>query len=159
MDLPLDPDLGSDEEPRGAHTKVRVTWGHLALVLAGGTVGTGLRELVTFTAPTVATVPAGTFTVNIVGAFALGTMVEALTRRGDDVGRQRTFRLLVGTGFMGGFTTYSALALEVADLLRNGDVLAAAAYGLTTVVLGAMVAWLGVVFATRLHERGERSAS
>ncbi len=37
----------------------------------------------------------------------LGALLESLARRGPDEGRRRAIRLLVGTGGLGGFTTYS----------------------------------------------------
>src|SRR5699024_11239433 len=54
--------------------------------------------------------PVGTFLANISGAFLLGLLVESLSRRGADHGRRRDLRLLLGTGLLGGYTTYSALA-------------------------------------------------
>ena len=61
--------------------------------------------------------------------------------------RRRQARLLLGTGFLGGFTTYSALAVEADGLLRGGRVGLAVAYALTTVVVGLVASLAGVITA------------
>jgi fluoride exporter len=67
--------------------------------------------------------------------------------RGSDRSHRRADRLLVGTGFLGGFTTYSALAVETDGLLRDGRVAVALTYALTTVVVGLLASLAGVVAA------------
>ena len=57
----------------------------------------------------------------------------------------RVLGLLAGTGFLGGFTTYGALALDCIQLIRHGQIAAAAGYGLGTLVVGAGASWLGTV--------------
>ncbi|PKQ26557.1 MAG: hypothetical protein CVT64_05705 [Actinobacteria bacterium HGW-Actinobacteria-4] len=150
-DLPFDPDLGPDEEPRGEHVKPHYTWRHLGLVALGGTIGTALREAVTLTVPSLGAVPVATLGINVVGAFGLGAVLEALTRRGDDAGSRRTLRLVFGTGLLGGFTTYSALALDTTVLIGDGLWGSAALYALATVVVGAGAAWAGLSAAAAHH--------
>jgi fluoride exporter len=94
-------------------------------------------------------VPVATLGVNVVGAFALGVLLDALSRRGADAGLRRDVRLLVGTGFLGGFTTYSSLAVETDALLRGGQSGLALAYAVGTVVLGAGAAAAGIFVASR----------
>jgi CrcB protein len=109
-----------------------------ALVAAGGAVGGLLREAVRTLAP-----PApgewawATLAVNVVGAFALAALLGVLARRPSE----RT-RLLVGTGLLGGLTTFSGLVVE-AVLLAEASPLSAVAYVVVAVgtLLGA--AWLG----------------
>ena len=60
-------------------------------------------------------------------------------------------RLFVGTGFLGGFTTYSALALDTAALAGAGLAGHAAAYGLGTVVVGAAASLVGILVAARVR--------
>lgn len=98
--------------------------------------------------------PVATFGVNLVGAFALGILLEVLARRGPDVGARRRIRLLVGTGFCGAFTTYSTFALETVLLTRDGRLTTAIAYAVSTVVLGAVAAWAGIVLGAALGEHG-----
>ncbi|MGI3781651.1 MAG: fluoride efflux transporter CrcB [Janthinobacterium lividum] len=133
-------------EDRPPHRQVRL----LGLVFLGGAVGTLARWGVGLAVPHVARLPLGTVVVNLVGAFVLGALLEHLVRRGPDVGRRRVLRPTLGTGFCGGFTTYSALANDTDALLRSGLVGHALAYALGTVVLGLVASALGVVAARRL---------
>lgn len=158
-ELPLDPDLGPDEDPRGVHVRVRYTWRHFALVVAGGTVGTGLREAVTVSVPAAGSIQLATMLINIVGAFALGLLLEALTRRGADAGPRRALRLVFGTGLLGGFTTYSALAVDTTELIRDGLLGGAGLYALGTVLMGAVGAWAGLAVAAAHHRRTSGGAA
>lgn len=65
---------------------------------------------------------------------------------------------MVGTGFMGGFTTYSALAADTAGLLGGGRVGVGIAYGLGTVLVGGLATWAGIATATVLHGRSRAVA-
>ena len=121
----------------------------LAVVLAGGAVGTAAREGLVLVIPAIGGLPLAILLINVVGAFVLGLLLEALVRRGPDVGRRRLVRLAVGTGFCGGFTTYSALAVGTAELLRAGTTGLAIAYAAGSVLLGALAAWVGVLVGSR----------
>ncbi|MCU1474674.1 CrcB family protein [Amnibacterium sp.] len=112
-------------------------------VFAGGTVGTALRALVGLLVPPLGAVPVSTIGINVVGAFALGTLLAALAGRGPDAGRRRRTRLLLGTGVLGGFTTFSALAVDTAVLLDGRRIPEAVAYGLGSVLAGMLAAALG----------------
>jgi CrcB protein len=112
-------------------------------VFAGGGVGTLLRTVVGLLAPPVDAVPVATIGINVVGAFALGLLLAELAHRGHDVGRRRTVRLLLGTGLLGGFTTFSALAVDTAALLGTRRPVEALAYGAGSVLAGVLAAALG----------------
>ncbi|MCA0157597.1 CrcB family protein [Tsukamurella sp. M9C] len=85
-----------------------------------------------------------TFTVNMLGAFLLGGIVEALSRRPDDE-RHRRIRLLLGTGFCGGLTTYSAFALDIHD----APPAVGALYAGATVLVGLVAALAGAAVMRR----------
>ncbi|HEY0238644.1 MAG TPA: fluoride efflux transporter CrcB [Friedmanniella sp.] len=125
----------------------------MGLVFAGGSLGTLARWAVGRLVPHAARLPLGTFAVNLVGAFVLGVLLEHLAGRGPDAGRRRALRVTLGTGFCGGFTTYSALANDTAGLLRAGLAGHALAYAGGTVLLGLGATALGIVVA-----RGRRTA-
>ncbi|MCV7015214.1 CrcB family protein [Mycolicibacterium madagascariense] len=147
-ELPSDPDTG----PAGRPLHLRPS--ALALVFAGGVVGTGLRYVVEDLLPhDAAGWPWATFLINLVGAFVLGGLLESLARLGDDSGWRQRARLCVGTGGCGAFTTYSTLALEAALLGRSGHVGMAIGYGVGSVVGGLVTAWLGIVLAAAVHAR------
>lgn len=141
--------IDPDAVPRPVHLR----WQHLALVFAGGTVGTALRELLAISVPPVAGVAVVIVGINIVGAFLLGLLLETLTSRGPDEGRRRRLRLLLGTGVLGGFTTYSALATDTSLLLADNRIGAALLYALGTVLVGALASWAGIGAGGALHRR------
>lgn len=125
----------------------------VALVGAGGAVGTLARFGLARALAAGDGWPVATFVANLVGAFLLGLLLEALVRRGpEDVRRQR-LRLALGTGLLGGFTTFSSLALEIERLGADGNALLGAGYGLASIVLGVLCATAGVVLAARRHGR------
>ena len=137
--VPVDPDRSGSGRP--LHRQLPA----LAVVFAGGAVGTLARYGTGAALPHgVGSWPTGTFLVNIVGAFALGLLLEALVRSGPDDGWRRRTRLLAGTGFCGAFTTYSSFALETTELARGGAAVTALAYLGVTVVLGLAAAWAGI---------------
>ena len=121
----------------------------LALVLVGGAAGTTARWGTGLVVPHALRLPLGTLAVNVVGAFVLGALLEHLAGRGADEGRRRALRVTFGTGFCGGFTTYSALANDTAGLLREGLAGHALAYVGATLVLGFVASVLGIVAARR----------
>ncbi|TFD70476.1 CrcB family protein [Cryobacterium sp. Hb1] len=86
-------------------------------------------------------------------ALLLGVLLEALARRGTNAGRRRTARLLLGTGLLGGFTTYSALATDSVLLLQDGATGVAIAYGLGSVLFGGVATWLGILIGAALFRR------
>lgn len=115
----------------------------LLAVWAGGTVGTALRVALT-PEHTPTGFPLATFLINVAGAGLLGLLVARLAGR-KETRRSRRLRLLLGTGLLGGFTTYSALAVDSVQLARNGAIGLAAAYALGTLLLGGAATWLGIV--------------
>ena len=145
--LPHDPDIEADESSEGTPLAVHLAPTFIALVALGGAAGSLARHGVERLLGTSDGLPVGTLTVNLLGAFALGVLLEWLATRGSDAGRRRAARLLVGTGFLGGFTTYSALAVEADGLVRDGRVALALAYVLTTVVVGLLASLAGMLSA------------
>ena len=83
--------------------------------------------------------PWPTLAINVVGSLALGVLAGAT------FGRDQTPPLVpvLGTGLLGGFTTFSTFSVEAAQLLRDGRTGAAAAYVLVSVVGGLVAAALG----------------
>ena len=82
--------------------------------------------------------PWATFGINIVGSFLLGLLFAT-------VKDHATWYLLLGAGFCGGFTTFSAFSLETLGLLERERWVEAAAYAQGSVVAGLLGAWLGVM--------------
>lgn len=122
---------------------------HLLIVMAGGAVGAGLRHLVGLASLRLfgSGFPVGTLTVNVVGCFALGVFVELLALKLSGSG---PLRLLVATGMLGGFTTFSAFSLDVALLWDRGTVGIAAGYLLATVILSVLAMFAGLALVRQL---------
>jgi CrcB protein len=88
--------------------------------------------------------PWGTFIVNMLGCLAFGLIAGLATSR-DIFGPSGRVFLLVGV--LGGFTTYSSFAFESVDLVRTGQLAAAAANIVGQVLLGTLAVWVGLLLA------------
>lgn len=117
------------------------------VVAVGGAAGTLARHAIGEWLDPGHAFPVGTFAVNVTGSFALGALLAMLMARGADDVRRRTARLLLGTGFLGGYTTYSALAVETQGLLRDDRVALALAYAVGSVAAGLLAALAGIAAA------------
>ena len=126
----------------------------MALVFVGGIVGTLIRYGVEQGLPAA---PGGwpwaTFAVNCVGTLILGALVSGLTAIGPDTGWRLRARLLLGVGFCGSLTTYSAFALESDRLLAGGDVGVGLGYVVSTIAAGLLCAAIGYVAGRGVGER------
>lgn len=136
----------------------------LSLVALGGAAGAGAREALVLGMPGGGSLPLAIIVANIAGAFLLGLLYAGLDRQGGlgprvapsspdiashtAVMRNRRLRLLLGTGFCGGFTTYSTLAVGVLLLADSSGVAWAAAYAVGTVFVGALATWAGIALGT-----------
>lgn len=115
-----------------------------ALVALGGAAGSLSRwyAAVAITqrvpAPLAAT---STLTVNLLGALLIG-VVFGLVRPGDPT-HSRLY-LLLATGFLGGFTTFSTLSLDVIKALEGGQLLWALLYVMASLVGGIVLCGVGV---------------
>ncbi len=145
--LPVDPDLSS-RRPRPMHLQP----GLIGLVLLGGAVGAPVRYAISRAWPTATGgFPWATFVVNLIGAVALGALLEALARAGPDTGGRRAIRLLMGTGLLGAFTTYSTLAVEADLLVRAHADTRAVLYAVGSVAAGLLASLVGIVTAAGGH--------
>ncbi len=116
----------------------------LLWVFLGGAAGTGARALILHWFPATHGFPWAVMGINVLGAFLLGVLLQALISRGLSVGGWLKLRLLLGTGALGAFTTYSALSEGILALIHAGDVLGASLYGLGTVIVSAAATLLGI---------------
>ncbi len=150
-ELPLDPDapdVGVGVRP------LHLSAGAVAVVCVGGAAGTAARYGLTVLAPTRAGQwPVSTFVANVAGAFVLGLLLEVLARAGTDDGWRRRIRLLAGTGFCGGLTTYSTLAVESDLLIRGGRSALGVAYLTVTVLAGLLATTAGIATAAQHRRR------
>jgi fluoride exporter len=117
-----------------------------SVVAAGGAVGSVGRYALSLAGPGGHGLPWPTLAVNLAGAFALGLLAGVLSRR---PGASPLLRPFLGTGVLGGFTTFSALAVEVVDRTQAGHAPLAAGYLLVTLVGGVGLARAGVAVGER----------
>ena len=85
--------------------------------------------------------PYSTFAVNVLGCLVMGLLAGAAARY--EVFGPGT-RLLLFTGVLGGFTTFSAFGLEATQLIRRGEFGVAVLYAGSSVVLGIAAVWVGI---------------
>ncbi len=116
---------------------------HVILVAAGGAVGSVARYLVGVWSVRMLGLafPWGTLIVNLVGSFAIGLLTELIARR---FNASMELRLLLVTGFLGGFTTFSAFSLDTIALYERGQVSTAAIYVLASIVLSLAATFAGM---------------
>ncbi|THU40412.1 fluoride efflux transporter CrcB [Niastella caeni] len=84
--------------------------------------------------------PFGTMIVNVAGCFLIGLFC-ALADKGNLLTPE--WRLLLTTGFCGGFTTFSTFAYENLNLLKSGQVMYFILYTAASVILGLLATWFG----------------
>ncbi|MFY9713958.1 MAG: CrcB family protein [Microbacterium sp.] len=106
------------------------------LVAAGGTVGTAARLGLGLAIPDAGGFPVGVFVANLLGALLIGILTARLPKATE-------MRLFLGTGLLGGFTTYSAFTTGTAGLWADAPLLAIA-YAVGSLVLGLAAATLGL---------------
>lgn len=92
----------------------------------------------------VTALPWATLIVNVTGGLAMGLLAGWLAVRGTG---GESWRLLLGVGVLGGFTTFSAFSLDMMLLIERGQAGVAIAYALASVVLalGALAAGLWIM--------------
>lgn len=85
--------------------------------------------------------PYGTLFVNIAGGMLMGVLAELFLVKG---GGSQEFRLFLITGFLGGFTTFSAFSLDAALMWQRSDYAALASYIVASVLLSIAALFIGM---------------
>ena len=116
---------------------------NLLIVGLGGAVGSMLRYAVQkfFQAQTAAAFPTGTLLVNIAGCFLIGILWSLVSR---SLTWNDEMKLLLMTGFCGGFTTFSAFTLEGIGLLKENRTVLFVIYLTASVVGGLLATFIGI---------------
>lgn len=124
------------------------------LVAGGGALGAWLRYMTTRAfaitmGPSAAAFPWATLTVNVLGSAAMGLLVGWLARQdgGAMAGASEPWRLLLGVGVLGGFTTFSSFALEFAVFVERDQLGLAALYVALSLAAGFAALFAGLWLA------------
>ena len=118
------------------------------LVALGGAIGSVLRYQVgrwmahLLGPQAITAFPWATLTVNVVGSLAMGLLAGLLSRHGPG---GEHYRLLVGVGLLGGFTTFSSFSLELMLLIERGQAGQAFLYGAVSVLAGLSALYIGLI--------------
>jgi fluoride exporter len=112
------------------------------LVMAGGAAGAALRFWLARILPvSAAGWPWPTFAANVAGGLAMGVLA-AWTMRAGVAGEP--LRLLLGVGLLGGFTTFSAFSLEMAQMAERGQAALALSYAGASVGIALLAVFAGL---------------
>lgn len=156
--IPVDPDtdlgpgdrahrLNRPRPSRRARTIMIVALG------TGGALGTVSRYALSLALPVETDrFPWGTLLVNVSGSAVLGFILVLVI---EQFPRGRLARPVIGTGFMGAYTTFSTFMVETVELIRQGRFETAAAYLAASVLAGLLAVWIGMVGA-RVVLRADR---
>lgn len=119
----------------------------LVLVMVGGALGSGARYLTGRAALSLfgPNFPYGTLAVNLIGGLLMGALAGSLVRA---AGSGEAWRLFVGVGVLGGFTTFSSFSLDVVTLIERGAPGTALFYALLSMT-GSVLALFAGLMMTR----------
>jgi CrcB protein len=120
---------------------------NLLLVMTGGAIGAGFRyQLARVAEQQLGGIfPWGTWIANLLGGLLMGVLAGVLVSEGP---QGEPLRLFLGIGMLGGFTTFSAFSLEMAQMIERGDLAVAGAYAVSSVA-GSVVMLLVGFWAVR----------
>lgn len=92
--------------------------------------------------------PYGTFFINLSGCLAMGFFATLTLQKVEIISPE--IKLMVATGFLGAYTTFSTYGLDTIGLIRSGNLLIATSYWAGSAILGIICIQLGVIFARLL---------
>ncbi len=121
------------------------------LVALGGALGASLRHACAVAARLVSAAPGlhATLFVNLVGSAAMGLLLAWIATRPHPEA-WRDMMLLLGTGLLGGFTTFSAFSMETVALIQDGVPGRALLYGLANAAGSVAMFWVAFTLVRRV---------
>ncbi len=129
-------------------------WRVIGVVSAGGVLGALARYGLGVAFPhTPGTFPWTTFAINVAGCLCIGALIVLVT---EALRAPRLLRPFVGTGILGGFTTFSTAMVDTEKLLDRGAVTTALLYLFGTLLAALVAVWSGAAATRRLTLRRPR---
>lgn len=123
----------------------------LAVAAAGGALGAMARYAVDLTADRLGVaLPWATLAINIVGCLLMGVLVSYVLSH---PARHGLWRPFLGVGVLGGFTTFSAFAVDTVLLVRDGSAAWAGAYLVASIAGSLLAVWAGFAAGRALRQR------
>jgi len=133
-------------QARHGRRRVRGDGTLLAAISAGGAIGAASRYLIQTTWPTSdGAFPTGTLAINILGCALIGVLMVLTTQVWSS---QRLLRPFLGTGVLGGFTTFSTYTVDIQQLVAGAHAATALVYLAITPIAALLAAWAAAA-ATR----------
>ncbi len=121
---------------------------NVLLVALGGGLGAAGRFGVSLAVPArVDAWPWATFGINVFGSLLIGVLAGWLSSRGE---AGEPWRLFLGVGVLGGFTTFSAYSLETMRMIERNDWVGASTYSIGSVIAGLVAVAIGLAMAKRV---------
>jgi len=121
---------------------------NVLLVALGGAIGSVCRYMLS--GLNTVSWPWGTFAVNLIGSLLIGLLVGMVSKGYISP----EMKLLLVTGFCGGFTTFSTFASESFSMMKTGDILLMALYVGLSVSIGIIAVWFGMNVSESMIKQG-----
>jgi CrcB protein len=153
---PVDPDVADDPwPPRPVRGARRRRLEIVAAVAAGGVLGACARYGASLLWPTPSgAFPWTTFWVNVTGCAAMGVLMAVIAAL---PGAHPLLRPFLGTGVLGGYTTFSTYAVDTQHLLAGGHGVTALLYLAATVAAALAAVWATAALTRLALRRGRRA--
>jgi len=143
---PVHPDIDLRQARPARHRRDEVTM--LSTIAVGGATGAGARYLIGQGWPTSASAfPVSTLAINVLGCALIGVLMVLIT---EVWSRQRLIRPFLGTGVLGGFTTFSTYTVDIQRLVAGAHVDIALLYLALTPIGALLAVWVSASATRRL---------
>lgn len=143
---PVHPDIDLRQARPARHRRDEATM--LATIAVGGATGAGARYLIGEGWPTPAgDFPVSTLAINVLGCALIGVLMVLIT---EVWSRQRLIRPFLGTGVLGGFTTFSTYTVDIQRLVAGAHVDIALLYLALTPIGALLAVWVSASATRRL---------
>ena len=155
---PVDRDVDAPITRQGRGLR-RSRWVMLAAVSAGGAIGALARDALTVLWPyQPGAFPWATFVINVTGCLLIGALMVLIT---EVWAAHQLLRLFLGTGVLGGYTTFSTYTVDVQQLVAAGAARTALLYLAATLTIALAAVYAGMtltrlVIATHKPHKGRR---